>query len=152
MPAGPPPADLQALYYVADNNGMPELRVIGIDNEGRKWSEANIPNPPLSQGYALHASPDGKYLAIDLAYDGLRVLELSSGRIWCVLENKQEECDGSFGDWMPDNRLLLRPGGGQLPETGIVPGGVLIVDIHTGKYEQLDLPIQPQWGYSLVQQ
>lgn len=152
IPVGLPPSDLQALYYVADNNGTPELRVIGIDSQGRKWFESNIPNLPPSQGYALHVSPDGQYLAIDLAYDGLRVLELSSGKIWCVLENKRGECDGNFGDWMPDNHLLLRPGGGWPPETDIVPGGALIVDIHTGKYEQLDLPIQPQWGYSLVQQ
>lgn len=150
-PLGPRPAQLQALYYMADNNGTPELHVIGIDKQGRKWLETNVSNMPPAQGYTLHASPDGKYLAIDFAYEGLHVLELSSGRIWCPLKNQREECNGYFGGWLLDDRLLLRPSGGFPIDAKAVPGGVLVMNILTGQYEQLDLPVQPQFGYSLVQ-
>ncbi len=68
-PLGTPPSDLQALYYVADNNGTPELRVIGIDKQGRKWSESSVATDrEVSNIGSLYPSSDGKYLAMITIY------------------------------------------------------------------------------------
>jgi hypothetical protein len=148
-PAGSPPPDLQSLYYVADNNGVPELRVIGMDTQGRRWSESGTPIN-LATGNlepaALYPSPDGKYLAMQIRgiEAPLLIVERSSGRRWCPLGKPEEKCSGSFLSWMLDNRLLFQPG------IDLQAGGALMVNIDTCKYEQLGLPLSPERAYSFI--
>lgn len=155
VPVGSPPPDLQSLCYVADNTGVPELRVIGMDMQGRKWSEA-VASLGLSHGdpspTELYPSPDGKYLAITLVYGErmeLRIVERSSGRTWCPFGEPKEKCSGSFWGWTLDNQLLFRPGGSAQLE-GATPDDALIVNIGTGEYKPLDLTLSPSRDYSFV--
>jgi Tol biopolymer transport system component len=148
-PVGPPPADLQALYYVADNNGTLELHKIGVDSQGRKWSESNIATDmDLMPGWGseMYPSPDGKYLAVHIAH-ATYVMELSTGRTWCPF-NIPERCLGSFAAWTLDGQMVYHPGA--IPSDDIISGGAVIVNINTGRYEQLDLPTDPQYGYSIA--
>jgi Tol biopolymer transport system component len=148
-PVGSPPADLQSLYYVADSNGKPELRVIRIDAQGKKWAETvtsvNLVAGTLEPA-ALYPSPDGKYLAIQISGMAapLLILERSSGRSWCPLGKPEEKCSGSFSSWMLNNRLLFQPG------IDLQSGGALIINIDTGEYKQLSLPLSPERAYSFV--
>jgi len=161
IPEGTPPADLSWLYYVADTETGPELRVIGMDAQGRRWQESTAFNDLSLEGsgsiyddalVGLHPSLDGSYLAAEVAYAGemisVYIVELSSGRAWCPLA-EPARCTGSFWDWTPDNRLLFRPFNVQ-PED-VILGGVIVVDPETGQYSQLDLPTKPDRSYSLVQ-
>ncbi len=146
-PVGSPPADLQSLYYVADNNGARELRVIKMDDQGRKWSESSVViSRDIPDLVGLYPSPDGKYLAIRETH-GYFVMQRSSGLTWCPFD-KPERCLGSFAAWTLDNRMVYHPGGVQSDD--VVPGGAVVVDITTGQYNQLDLPTQPQYGYSIA--
>jgi Tol biopolymer transport system component len=148
IPEGKPPADLQSLYYVADTDSGPELRAIGIDKQGRRWTESGVVidvDEPLGK---LHLSPDGKYLAVG-GWDmngAVHVVECPSGRVWCPL-GERAKCIGRFVDWTHDNRLLFQP---QMDNSlkDVVLGGVLVVDIDTGQYSQLDLPTSPDGVYS----
>jgi len=149
VPEGKPPDDLQSLYYVADGDEGPELRAIGVDAQGRRWSESSVAinvDEPLRR---LHLSPDGKYLAVEGFGMGaaLYVVERSSGRVWCPL-GERAKCSGRFVDWTRDNRLLFQPDTGIGNPLDVIPGGVLIVDIDTGQYSQLDLPTSPDGVYS----
>lgn len=36
------------------------------------------------------------------------------------------------------------------PDTLRIPGGAVLVELNTGEYDELDFPVHPQWGYSLV--
>ncbi len=154
-PVGTPPADLQALYYVADNKGTPELRVIGIDVQGRKWSEVTIASHQALSGlWGLHSSPDNKYLAAEVTYSGemealkVYILERSSGRTWCLLD-KSLGCSGNFWGWTLDDQALFRPFN---PPPGMldVPGNAVLVDLNTSKYNELDLSVLPNSIYSLA--
>lgn len=149
VPEGQPPADLSGLYYVAETEAGPELRVIGIDAQGGRWLESSVSinvDEPLR---VLHLSPDGKYLAVEGFGMGaaLYVVERSSGRVWCPL-GERAKCSGRFVDWTRDNRLLYQPATDIGNPLDVIPGGVLIVDIDTGWYSQLDLPISPDGAYS----
>jgi Tol biopolymer transport system component len=154
-PLGTPPSNLQALYYVADNIGTPELRVIGIDEQGRKWSESNVVgnHTPLNL-WGLYPSPDGRYLALEVAYAGemeslnISILDLNSGSTWCPLE-KTLGCSGSFWGWTFDDRALIHPFNPP-PDTLRTPGGAVLVELNTGEYDESDLPVNSQWGYSLA--
>ncbi len=151
-PLGSPPADQQALYYVADNAGYSELHVMGMNEREKRQSEFRVavvlPYEDILTG--LHSSPDGKYLALEFCLGPqdnlLLVMERTSGRIWCPL-GEQEQCLGGFWDWTKDNQLLFRPTAGNQLE-GVIPGGALLVDINTGRYSQLDLPTSPDGVYS----
>jgi hypothetical protein len=81
-PVGSPPANLQSLYYMADNAGVPELRVMKMDAQGRKWSESRVAINVDGGVGGLHPSPDGKYLALETGgmSSVLRIVERSSGR------------------------------------------------------------------------
>lgn len=152
-PLGFPPADQQALYYVADNAGFSELHVVGIDAQGSKRSEFNIPlDLPFENLVGLYPSPDGKYLAIGISYGPqdtlLYIMERSSGRIWCPF-GKMEHCFGGFWGWTRDNRLLFSTTPGNTLE-GIIPFSGVIVDINTGRYTRLDLPTSPDQVYSVA--
>ncbi len=146
-PVGSPPADLSALYYVADNNGTPELRVMGIDDQGRKWTEENVATNEGGGLGGLHPSPDGKYIALETG--GMRsilsIMKFSSGRTWCPF-GKLEKCVGGFGGWTSDNRFLFRPHAGTQLE-GAVLGGALIVNVDTGEYKPLDLSFSSDRSY-----
>jgi Tol biopolymer transport system component len=156
-PVGPRPAQLQALYYMADNNGRSELRAVGVDTAGQKWSDSNVVNDePLGNVWGMYLSPDGKYLAIEAAPTGeseslsIYVLERSSGRTWCPLD-KSVGCRGTFWGWTSDNQMLIHPFD-SLPGTLRVTLGAVLVNPNTGKYNELDLPSDPSSGYSLVNQ
>jgi len=136
------------LYYVADTETGPELRVIGMDAQGTRWSDSSVGINLKEPRGELHLSPDGKYLAgggwgMDAE---VYVVERSSGRVWCPL-GEPTTCLGRFVHWTHDNRLLFQP---QMDNSlkDIVLGGVLVVDIDTGKYSQLDLPTSPDGVYS----
>lgn len=150
---GPRPAQLQALYYMADNNGRSELRAAGIDAVGQKWSDFQAANDgPLGNVWGMYPSPDGKYLAIEAAPTGeseslsIYVLERSSGRTWCPLE-KSVGCRGTFWGWISNDRFLFRPV--DVPPEGIDPGSVMAMDV-AGRYSRLDLPSDP--NFSLIHQ
>jgi|YNPBryBLVA2012_1023415.scaffolds.fasta_scaffold14519_1 hypothetical protein len=153
-PLGFPPADQQALYYVADNAGFSELHVIGMDTQGGKQSEFRATEDTTLGGInlvGLYPSPDGRYLALEFLGDGygeVKIVERSSGRVWCPLEGP-EGCWGSFEGWASSDQILFCPG--NVPPEGVVPMGVIAVDLETGQYTPLDLPVQPEWGYSLAQ-
>lgn len=74
------------------------------------------------------------------------IVERSSGRVWCPL-GERAKCIGRFVDWTHDNRMLFQP---QMDNSleDVVLGGVLVVDIDTGQYSQLDLPVSPDGIYS----
>jgi len=150
-PEGEPPDDLQSLYYVADTDAGPELRVIGMDAQGRRWGESELIIERFPGNLVgLHLSPDDRYLALEFLGDGygeVNVMERSSGRVWCPL-NGPTGCWGGFSGWTPDNQFLFQPF--DVPPEGVVPLGVIVVDLETGQYTPLDLPIQPIWGYSLA--
>ncbi len=151
-PAGSPPPDLQSLYYVADNNGTPELHVLRMDSQGKRWQDSNVvTNLPLT-GYLidLFPSPDGKYIAAEVArgIGSVYVIERSSEQAWCPLA-EPAKCTGGIWDWTLDNQLVFLPFDVQPPD--VVSGGGLVVDIATGRYSQLDLPAMPDKGYSLAQ-
>jgi Tol biopolymer transport system component len=74
------------------------------------------------------------------------VVERSSGRVWCPL-GEPATCLGRFVHWTHDNRLLFKPQG-ENSLKDVVKGGVLVVDIDTGQYSQLDLPTSPDGVYS----
>jgi dipeptidyl aminopeptidase/acylaminoacyl peptidase len=152
-PVGFPPDNQQVLYYVADNAGFPEFHAVGIDERGEKRSEFNlIPDLSLGRLVGLYPSPDGQYLAMEVAHDpegisrSVVVIERSSGRAWCPFD-QPERCWGSFWDWTPDNQMLFYPSGEQ---PGDIVRNFWLVDISTGKYQALDLPTHPRHGYSLV--
>ena len=149
IPEGTPPADLSGLYYVADTDAGPELRVIGMDAQGRRWADSSVVINADEPPRVLHLSPDGKHLATEGFGMGatLYVVERSSGRVWCPL-GERAKCSGRFVDWTHDNRLLFQPDTGIGNPLDVIPGGVLVVDINTGRYSQLDLPISPDGAYS----
>lgn len=151
VPEGTPPADLSGLYYVADTDRGPELRVIGMDAQGKRWGESELIIERFPGNLVgLHLSPDGRYLALAFLGDGygeVNIIERSSGRVWCPLKGPTG-CWGGFSGWTPDNQFLFQPF--DVPPEGVVPLGVIVVDLETGQYTPLDLPIQPKWGYSLA--
>jgi Tol biopolymer transport system component len=149
IPEGQPPADLSRLYYVADTDRGPELHAIGMDAQGRRWSDSSVAinvDEPLG---ILHLSPDGRYLAVGgWGMNGsVYIVGRSSGRVWCPLR-EPATCQGRFLGWLPGNRFLFQP---DVTPEGVVPMGVMVVDLETGQYTPLDLPIESRWGYSLAQ-
>lgn len=151
-PLGFPPDDVESLYYVADNVGYPELHAVGMDAQGRKQSEFVVINGTLGRTRltGLHLSPSGSYLALEFLGDGygeVNIMERSSGQTWCPLR-EPASCWGGFRGWMPDNQFLFQSF--DVPPEGVVPMGVIILDLTTGQYRPLDLPIEPEWGYSLA--
>lgn len=155
VPLGSPPADQQALYYVADNAGYPELRVIGMDAQGEKQSEFRVIDDSFLGGENLvgvYPSPGGNYLAWEFLGDGygeVKIMEQSSGRVWCPLLKTPKGCWGGFSGWTSDNQFLFQPF--DVPPEGVTPMGVIVVNLETSQYTPLDLPIEPRWGYSLAQ-
>jgi hypothetical protein len=151
VPTGTPSEELQAILYVADNNGRPELREIGVDAQGRRWSDSDLLiDLPLGNLVGLQVSPDGRFIAVEVATGDqplVRVVKLSSGKVWCPLV-EPAECTGGFWDWTLDSRILFRPFDVQPDD--VILGGVLVVNLDTSEYNQLHLPTQPRWGYSLV--
>lgn len=158
-PSGFPPADQQALYYVANNAGFPELHVIGMDTQGRKQLEFRAVEDAALGGInlvglnlvGLYPSPDGKYLALEFLGDGygeVKIVERSSGRVWCPLLDAPRGCWGGFVGWTPDNHFLFQPF--DVPPEGVISLGVIVVDIATGQYHALDLPVSPDGAYSLA--
>jgi len=153
-PLGSPPADQQALYYVADNAGFSELHVVGMDMQGSKRSEFRAVEDAALGGInlvGLYPSPDGKYLALEFLSDGygeVKIVERTSGRVWCPLLDAPRGCWGGFDGWISGNQFLFQPF--DVPPEGVVPMGVIVVDMDTGRYTPLDLPVQPEWGYSLA--
>jgi len=151
IPEGTPPADLSSLYYVADTDAGPELRVIGMDADGRRWTESQLAIDRFPGNLVgLHLSPDGKYLALEFLGDGygeVKIIERSSGRVWCPLKGPTG-CWGGFSGWTPENQFLFQPF--DVPPEGVVPMGVAVVNPETGQYTPLDLPTQPKWGYSIA--
>jgi hypothetical protein len=150
-PEGEPPDDLQSLYYVADTDAGPELRAIGMDAQGRRWGESELIIERFPGNLVgLYLSQDDRYLALEFLRDGygeVSVMERSSGRVWCPFKGPTG-CWGGFSGWTPDNQFLFQPF--DVPPEGVVPLGVIVVDLKTGQYTPLDLPIQPKWGYSLA--
>jgi len=145
IPPGPPPDDLQFLYYTVGS----ELRAIMMDRQGRRWSESSVAvdlDEPLG---VLHLSPDGRYLAVGGWGMGgaLYVVERSSGWIWCPM-GERENCTGRFVDWTRDGQLLFEPDTSIPNPLNVVPGTVLVVDIATGQYSQLEFPTSPDEAYS----
>ena len=150
IPGGTPPADLSWLYYVADTETGPELRVIGMDNQGRRWSESAVASSGLAWNlWGLYPSPDGAYLAAQTAGDGraVYVIDLSSGRVSCVLD-EPVGCRGDFHGWTLDNQLLFQPLDPQ-PGTLRAKFGVVLVDFRRAQYKELDLPVDSK-GYSVA--
>jgi len=151
IPEGAPPADLSSLYYVADTDAGPELRVIGMDADGRRWTESQLAIDRFPGNLVgLHLSLDGKYLALEFLGDGygeVKIMERSSGRVWCPLKGPTG-CWGGFSGWTPENQFLFQPF--DVPPEGVVPMGVAVVNPETGQYTPLDLPTQPKWGYSIA--
>jgi hypothetical protein len=149
IPEGEPPDDLSSLYYVADTDAGSELRAIGMDAQGRRWSDSGVAVNAGEPIRVLHLSPDGKYLATEGFGMGaiLYVVERSSGRVWCPL-GERAKCSGIFVDWTRDNRLLFQPATGIGNPLDVIPGSVLVVGIETGQYSQLDLPTSPDGVYS----
>jgi len=152
IPEGTPPSDLTSLYYVADTGSGPELRAIGMDKQGRRWSESELAIGQFPANLVgLHLSPDGRYLALEFIGDGyaeVEIMERSSGRTWCPL-GEPARCGGGFWDWTFDNRLLFAPLDAQFGD--VIPWGVMVVDLETGQYTQPpDLPTRRS-GTSRVQ-
>lgn len=153
-PFGFPPDDAESLYYVADNVSYPELHVVGLDTQGRKQSEFTVINDwalGRMQLTGLQLSPNGGYLALEFlgsGYGEVSIMERSSGRIWCPLK-EPASCWGGFRGWLPDNQLLFQPF--DIPPEGVDTMGVIMLDLITSQYRPLDLPIEPEWGYSLAQ-
>jgi dipeptidyl aminopeptidase/acylaminoacyl peptidase len=152
IPEGQPPDDLSGLYYVADNAGVPELRALGMDAQGRRWSESQLALDRFPANLTgLHLSPDGEYLALEFLGDGygeVSIMERSSGRVWCPLLDAPRGCWGGFSGWTPDNHFLFQPF--DVPPEGVISLGVIVVDVATGQYRPLDLPVSPDGVYSLA--
>lgn len=154
MPLGSPPDDQQSLYYVADNAGYSELHVVGIDARGRKQSEfRGIDDSVMEAGnlVGVYSSPDGRYLALEFLGDGygeVKIMERSSGRVWCPLLKAPRGCWGGFSGWTSDNQFLFQPF--DVPPEGVISLGVIVVDVATGQYRPLDLPVSPDGVYSLA--
>jgi Tol biopolymer transport system component len=153
-PTGFPPDDVESLYYVADNAGYPELYAVGMDIQGRRQSEFMVISDSTlgsTNLVGLYLSPDGRYMALEFLGDGygeVSIMERPSGRTWCPLR-EPASCWGGFRGWMPDDQFLFQPF--DVPPEGVVPMGVIILDPTTGQYRSLDLPVEPEWGYSLTQ-
>lgn len=153
-PLGFPPADQQVLYYVADNAGFSELHVVGMNTQGSKQSEFTAAENAVLGGInlvGLYPSPDGKYLALEFLGDGygeVKIVERSSGRVWCPLLNAPRGCWGGFSGWTPDNHFLFQPF--DVPPEGVISLGVIVIDVATGQYRPLDLPVSPDGIYSLA--
>lgn len=153
VPFGSPPDDQQSLYYVADNTGCSELHVIGIDARDGKRSEFIVDEQVLDglNLVGLYSSPNGTYLALELLGDGygeVKIVERSSGRIGCPLLKTPRGCWGSFSGWTSDNQFLFQPF--DVPPEGVVSLGIIVVDVETGQYRPLDLPVSPDGVYSLA--
>jgi hypothetical protein len=152
VPEGTPPDDLSSLYYVADAETGSELRMIGMDAQGRRWGESKLIIERFPGNLVgLHLSPDGRYLALEFLGDGygeVSIVERSSGRVWCPLTETPTGCQGGFSGWTPENHFLFRPF--DVPPEGVVPMGVAVVNPETGQYTPLGLPVEPEWGYSLA--
>jgi Tol biopolymer transport system component len=137
IPEGTPPSDLTSLYYVADTGSGPELRAIGIDQQGRRWPESELAIGQFPANLVgLHPSPDGRYLALEFIgdrYAEVKIMERSSGRTWCPLR-EPAMCWGEFWDWTFDNRLLFAPLNALFGD--VIPWGVMVVDLETGQYTQ----------------
>jgi dipeptidyl aminopeptidase/acylaminoacyl peptidase len=150
---GAKPSNLDTLYYVANNNGSPEFRMIEIDRQGKKWSEtaalANLTAGELIPT-ELHLSPNGEYLAAETfgMASPLLITKLSSGQTWCPLGDLQK-CVGGFDGWISNNQLLFRPHAGTQLED-VVLGGAVIVNIDTGEYKPLDLPFSSDRTYAFA--
>lgn len=152
---GLPPGDQQALYYVADNAGYSELHVIGMDAQGSgKQSEFRAVDDSVLEGgnlVGVYPSPGGKYLAWESLGDGygeVKIMERSSGRVWCPLSKTPRGCWGGFSGWTSDNQFLFQPF--DVPPEGVIALGVIMVDLETGQYHPLDLPVSPDGMYSLA--
>ncbi len=153
-PEGRPPHDLQSLYYVANVNEKPALYRIEMDAQGRRWSDSSVSDNLVIKGIliGLYPSPNNKYMAAEIASGGggpgpVFIMELSSGRVWCPFADPAN-CLGSFGDWMSGDQALFRAF--DSPPPGVVMDGVMAVDVNTGLYHPLHLPVSPDGKSSLV--
>jgi Tol biopolymer transport system component len=150
IPEGTPPADLSSLYYVAETDTGPELRVIGIDKQGTRWSESLTAYNELTWDlWGLYPSPSGKYLAAQTTRDGrsVYIVDRSSDRVFCVL-NKPIGCRGDFYGWTSDDQVLFRPLDVQ-PDTLRAGFGIVLIDFDKGQHKELELPIDSR-GYSVA--
>jgi hypothetical protein len=132
VPEGTPPDDLQALYYVADNAGVPELCVLGMDAQGRRWTEPSratdlplevSPWGPYVSG--MYPSPDSTRLAVDVVFGescSVSVFGVGEGSIHAL----HEGYEGCHGEWFPDGERILL--------------GRAIINVLTGQSEEIVLP------------
>jgi Tol biopolymer transport system component len=150
IPEGTPPADLSSLYYVAETDTGPELRVIGIDKQGTRWSESVSAYNELTWDlWGLCPSPSGKYLAAQTTGDGrsVYIVDRSSDRVFCVLD-KPIGCRGDFYGWTSDDQVLFCPLDAQ-PDALRAGFGIVLIDFDKGQYKELELPIDSR-GYSVA--
>jgi len=128
--------------------------MVGMDTQGSKQSEFRaVEDAALGDInlVGLYPSPDGKYLALEFLGDGygeVKIVERSSGRVWCPLLDAPRGCWGGFAGWTPDSYFLFQPF--DVPPEGVISLGVIVVDIATGQYHPLDLPVSPDGVYSLA--
>ena len=132
VPEGAPLADLSSLYYVADTDAGPELRVIGMDTQGRKWTESSrTTDLPLEASpwgpyvSRIYPSPDGTRLAVDVVFGescSTAIFGVGEGSIHAL----HEGYEGCHGEWFPDGERILL--------------GRAIINVLTGQSEETVLP------------
>jgi WD40 repeat protein len=150
VPEGTPPDALQLLYYVADTDAGPELHAIGMDAQGRRWSESIAAySMPAWDLWGLCLSPDNKYLAAQTAGDGrsVYIIDMSSERVSCLLD-EPVGCRGDFYGWTSGGQVLFRPLDAQ-PGALDAKLGIVLVDFARGQYKEMELPID-SGGYSVA--
>jgi Tol biopolymer transport system component len=92
------------------------------------------------------ASPDGRYLAVPQATEGLSkpfILDLESEKMWPVFDPEiwpEGWIEGTFHDWHPDSRHIL------FYNEYTLDRGLWLVDIHTGEYSVLAGGSSPNGG------
>ncbi len=136
---GTPSSQLQSIVYVAKVEQTSEVRALSVDGQMNVWADSPVVFDKLAQPlWGLFLSPGGRYIMVQTAGDGqfIYIADITSGRVFCW-PSEQKDCSGEFLAWISDSQLLLRSG-----EAGIV-------NVETGKYEKLALPVSDE-GYALT--
>jgi len=139
-----------------DSEGAAEFHVIGINTQNEQLSEFRVVDDSPLGGMnlaGLYPSPSKEYLALELVhpmggYAEVKIVELSSKRVFCPLDTSQG-CWGGFSGWVSNDQFLFQPF--DVPPEGVISLGVISINIITGQYQPLDLPVSPDGVYSLAQ-
>jgi WD40 repeat protein len=144
IPKGEPPAHLWSILYLPLDDDLAVYGVL-ISEQGTRWSDPQVvydfrnadpgPHTRLTQ---LDASPDGKWLAVAVAYlesSKIWLLDLMSREPHLVSACKEYQSCGIL-DWSPDGNAIILE---RFPPT-LYPSNFVIVDAASDTTTDLHVP------------